>query len=1123
MTTEDTASAAASLLGLGTWTRQGPATLAVREDRWAVLVPGLRKQVTEAAWEVLGRRPEAEEFVDQLVEAGDLGSADKLTALLFGVHDGQSATVGVKGSTPLAVYTADGAQVVVGTEEQPLVISSFEGVRRVAFGDLPPEEPVGAPRVVSGIVPVRGFVHMTVDPAQLEEADRAALAEQVEKDGRSIETEEAKKRRAERPAPTPSKPSTSAGSGSSSSSIRKPSVATRKPGEMPPSLSRGGSSTSSSRPAPAEEASSGPNLFAGLFGNDAPATASATASAPAPAPAATPVPAPAAPGQSAAGPAAAPSAPAAESAQPAATPAPAATPEQAATPSPAATRAPAPSPAPPAPAETPAPLESAPSATSSADDAPAEATGARAETATTGSASQPVAGTRTAPAKRRLVSTSLFDRRRTAPPAAAAAPAPSAAEQATAQPVEPPSEETATAHGSHPAPAPSPPETQQPAAQDDSAAETQQPATQDASAAETQQPAAQDASAPGAPVQPAPGQPAAEQADAAHPAPEAAPAPVTPPASAAPAASPARPASPSVPTPEPPGEDELESPPTLIAPIDDGEGPEEEDGPAPTPVRRAPAPAPQRPAAPTGDLENSGAYDDLFGKTVFRRIEDAAVRRSGEESEEAEHEQNASAPGADVVGADGDFPSETRIPSTDADDEAEEAPVPEHTTGAGDFIDWVPGVGRTAPEIAQAAARRAARPQSAPPAYPQVHMAERPPAPNTGSRPAPTRPDAPQGTGADRYEQVSGPGTPMQGAQSADDRHGASPYGMPGPRGQQSPYAAPGTYGPQSAYGAQGRHGQQGDHGRPGPSHQQAPYGQQAPYPQHPPHGQQTAYGQQSPYGQPGQYGRPGQHGQPGQFVGPGQNGVPASHGRPAASGHPAPAAGASGHVGQQGQQPSHAPGVGGRHASAPHPVAPGTAAPPAPGPAARPVPAPAAGPSAPSAPHAPAAQGGPARPATRGSGGAAVALPGLVCANGHANSPERSACRLCAAPLSGPTRTVARPPLGAVAVSTGEGFVLDRTAVIGRRPRASRVSGSDVPQLITVPSPQQDISRSHLELRLEGWHVVALDLGTTNGTTLHREGYEPLRLRPREGVVLHDGDLLDLGDEVHLTYGEKS
>ena len=177
--------------------------------------------------------------------------------------------------------------------------------------------------------------------------------------------------------------------------------------------------------------------------------------------------------------------------------------------------------------------------------------------------------------------------------------------------------------------------------------------------------------------------------------------------------------------------------------------------------------------------------------------------------------------------------------------------------------------------------------------------------------------------------------------------------------------------------------------------------------------------------------------------------------------------------------------------------------------------------------PHGAAAQTGrPSTPPPAGPGrtpGNAVTLTGLVCANGHANSPERPACRSCGAPLHGPPRTVTRPPLGVVRVSGGDPFVLDRTAIIGRRPRASRVSGNDVPQLITVPSPQQDISRSHLELRLEGWHVVAIDLGTTNGTTLHREGFEPVRLRPREGVVLHDGDLLDLGDDVHLTFGERA
>src|SRR5699024_9388712 len=109
----------------------------------------------------------------------------------------------------------------------------------------------------------------------------------------------------------------------------------------------------------------------------------------------------------------------------------------------------------------------------------------------------------------------------------------------------------------------------------------------------------------------------------------------------------------------------------------------------------------------------------------------------------------------------------------------------------------------------------------------------------------------------------------------------------------------------------------------------------------------------------------------------------------------------------------------------------------------------------------APSAQGQEQPPQAqphRGPGApAAVTLPGMVCPNGHANSPERSECRRCRAPLQGPTRTVARPPLGIVDISTGDAFVLERSAIVGRRPRASRVSGSDVPQLITVPSPQKD------------------------------------------------------------------
>ncbi|MBK0332098.1 FHA domain-containing protein [Brachybacterium sp. MASK1Z-5] len=147
-----------------------------------------------------------------------------------------------------------------------------------------------------------------------------------------------------------------------------------------------------------------------------------------------------------------------------------------------------------------------------------------------------------------------------------------------------------------------------------------------------------------------------------------------------------------------------------------------------------------------------------------------------------------------------------------------------------------------------------------------------------------------------------------------------------------------------------------------------------------------------------------------------------------------------------------------------------------------------------------------------------AVTLPGAVCENRHANPPEATTCRWCGARIRGGVRTVARPPLGMIEISTGGRFLLDRSAIIGRRPRASRVSGDDVPQLITVPSPQQDISRSHVALRLEGWHVVAEDLRTTNGTTLLRSGEAPQRMRSGQSPVLADGDRLDLGDGVVLT-----
>ncbi|MCS3843478.1 FHA domain-containing protein [Microbacterium sp. AK031] len=108
---------------------------------------------------------------------------------------------------------------------------------------------------------------------------------------------------------------------------------------------------------------------------------------------------------------------------------------------------------------------------------------------------------------------------------------------------------------------------------------------------------------------------------------------------------------------------------------------------------------------------------------------------------------------------------------------------------------------------------------------------------------------------------------------------------------------------------------------------------------------------------------------------------------------------------------------------------------------------------------------------------------------------------------------------VGRVRVSTGQVVTLDRTVIIGRRPRSTRASGADLPHLIAVESPQQDISRSHLEIRPEGDTVVVVDLHTTNGSTLLRSGADPLRLHPGEQTLVLSGDVVDLGDGVTVAF----
>ena len=110
-------------------------------------------------------------------------------------------------------------------------------------------------------------------------------------------------------------------------------------------------------------------------------------------------------------------------------------------------------------------------------------------------------------------------------------------------------------------------------------------------------------------------------------------------------------------------------------------------------------------------------------------------------------------------------------------------------------------------------------------------------------------------------------------------------------------------------------------------------------------------------------------------------------------------------------------------------------------------------------------------------------------------------------------------PARGRARLSTGRVVELERPVVIGRRPRSTRASSTELPTLIAVESPEGDISRSHVEIRAEGEHVLVTDLATTNGTVLRRGGQDPVRLHPNEPTMVVTGDVLDLGDGVTVTF----
>jgi pSer/pThr/pTyr-binding forkhead associated (FHA) protein len=117
------------------------------------------------------------------------------------------------------------------------------------------------------------------------------------------------------------------------------------------------------------------------------------------------------------------------------------------------------------------------------------------------------------------------------------------------------------------------------------------------------------------------------------------------------------------------------------------------------------------------------------------------------------------------------------------------------------------------------------------------------------------------------------------------------------------------------------------------------------------------------------------------------------------------------------------------------------------------------------------------------------------------------------------PAPSVTARPVARLVFSSGETVDVDRAVLVGRAPEARRFTSTEQPRLVTVPSPHQEISSTHLEIRpgsgADHGSAVVTDLGSTNGTVLVQPGLPPEDLQPGIAVQLIPGAVIDLGEGV--------
>lgn len=136
-------------------------------------------------------------------------------------------------------------------------------------------------------------------------------------------------------------------------------------------------------------------------------------------------------------------------------------------------------------------------------------------------------------------------------------------------------------------------------------------------------------------------------------------------------------------------------------------------------------------------------------------------------------------------------------------------------------------------------------------------------------------------------------------------------------------------------------------------------------------------------------------------------------------------------------------------------------------------------------------------------------------CQLDHHNPPDFPVCRICGGILGEPQQ-VPVLHVGWMRGTDGQSRPLEGDIVVGRAPESAAFPGAS---LLDTPPLILPISRQHLLVRVQGWEVCVQDLGSNNGSWLHRANGQVVELEARKFYNVQPGDTVELAPEYSLSF----